>query len=477
MKVSRRHVLKGIGGAVLALPVLESFAPRRSSAQDTSLTYAIFFRQANGVGCAQDTSEIGMEPERFWPMQEGLLSDATMTGRAVDELLAYRSRLLLVGNVNMEEFPYGDGHARGAMQGLTAQGPVVASAGGDSEANGESIDHRIGTALNADGRESLFLYAGASGGWLGGACISYRSAGVRRAAYENPKAAYDAIVGIGSGLSPEAAQQLANRQMSINDLVRTQMTRLMQSPKLSSSDRDRLQLHFDSIRDLETQITCSLSQAEVAALDGAAAFYDSGDGDDVWATARMHMDIAAMAVACGYTRSVAIQIGNGNDGNNRYVDPDSGQVMENYHYISHRRLSHDSNGAVIPNSDILHHKVDRQFAQQFKYLLDKLDAYVMPDGQPLLNHGVSVWYNDNGNGPGHARWNVPYILAGSANGVLKQGEYLRLPGSDPYSDPSNHAKMLNTIATAVGVTKADGNPLDDFGDPSLEGGLHSELLV
>jgi hypothetical protein len=377
----------------------------------------------------------------------------------------------------MKDFAYGDGHARGAMQGLTARGPTVDNAGGDSEAAGESIDHRIGVALNAGGRESLFLYAGADGGWLGGPCISYRDAGVRRAAHQNPKSAYDAIVGIGGGLDPAAAQQLADRHKSINDLVRTQMTRLMQSPKLSSSDKDRLQLHFDSIRDLETQITCSLGEAEVAALDGAAAFYDSGDGNDVWMTTRMHMDIAAMAVACGYTRSVAIQIGNGNDGSNMYPDPDTGALMENYHYISHRRLSHDSNGTIIPNSDILHHKVDRQFGQAFKYLLDKLDAYQMPDGQPLLNHGVSVWYNDNGNGPGHAPWNVPYILAGSANGVLKQGEYIRLAGNNQYSDPPNHAKLLNTIATAVGVTKSDGSPLDDFGDPSLEGGLHSELLV
>jgi hypothetical protein len=38
-------------------------------------------------------------------------------------------------------------------------------------------------------------------------------------------------------------------------------------------------------------------------------------------------------------------------------------------------------------------------------------------------------------------------------------------------------KMLNTILTAAGVTKSDGSPKDDFGDPSLPKGIFSELLA
>jgi hypothetical protein len=473
MKVSRRELLQGLGGTVVALPFLDCLTPSRARAQEAVPPYAIFFRQACGVAAQQNTSEIGNEPERFWPTTTGPLTPTTMMGRAVDELVDYRDRLLIVGNVNYGDFDFGDGHAQGALQGLTARPPQVAAAGGDSEAGGESLDHRIGAEVNAGGRDSLFMYASSPGGWLGGPCISHRGAGDRRAAFHNPKDTYDAIAGIGAGAPPEEAVRLVARQASINDLLRGQIQRLLGSPKLSGNDRDRMQLHLDSIRDVETQVACMADMSLQAQLDGATATYESGDGNDVLATARLHMDVAVLAIACGYTRSAALQIGSGNDGDSRYHDPDTGQPMENFHYISHRRLSHDSNGAVISGSDLLHHKVDRQFAQTFKYLLDRLDTYTMPDGKTLLEHGLAVWYNDNANGPAHGVRNVPWILGGGAGGFLKQGEYVRLTGDDS----PNLSRVHNTIGSAVGVRKGDGSMLDDFGDPSMPGGLASELLA
>ncbi len=187
------------------------------------------------------------------------------------------------------------------------------------------------------------------------------------------------------------------------------------------------------------------------------------------------MEVAALAIACGYTRSVAIQVGNGNDGDTRYPDPDTGQLMtDNYHYISHRRQSHDSSGTIIPNSDMLHHKIDRHFGQMFNHLVDRVAAYDMPSGKKLIDHGVAVWHNDNGNGPGHARVNVPFIIAGSANGLLKQGISLSVGGD--YNKPT-HNKLLNTIGSAVGLRNSSGNYLDDFGDPKLAKGVLSELIA
>src|SRR5690606_645437 len=157
MKTRRRTVLKGLGGLTLALPFLEGLRSGGTARAGEVLVepYAIFLRQANGCGSAQNT-EVGSEPERFWPTTEGALTPETMAGRAVDELSEHMQSLLLVG-VDAEGFDYGDGHARGALQGLTASGPVVAGAGGSSEANGESIDHRTGRELNADARDSPFL--------------------------------------------------------------------------------------------------------------------------------------------------------------------------------------------------------------------------------------------------------------------------------------------------------------------------------
>ena len=100
---------------------------------------------------------------------------------------------------------------------------------------------------------------------------------------------------------------------AVVDRWRDQMTELRSSPKLSAADHQRLQLHFDSIQDLSSSLSCNLTAEQEAALDGASAGYDSDIGDEVLSALRTHMDIAALAVGCGYTRSVAMQVGNGND--------------------------------------------------------------------------------------------------------------------------------------------------------------------
>lgn len=180
-RLSRRRVLRGLGGVALALPFLEGFVPRAARAQRVSTEpFAVFLRQANGVA-----QQNGSEPERFFPRTLGALTTASMADRAVAELEAHRSRLLILKNVNYGSYDWGDGHAAGALHALTARPPVTDGAGGSAEAAGESLDHRIGRELNADGRGSLFMYAGRNGGWLNGPCISYRGSGVRRSAHDN----------------------------------------------------------------------------------------------------------------------------------------------------------------------------------------------------------------------------------------------------------------------------------------------------
>lgn len=478
MKVSRRVILRGLGGATLALPFLEGFSDRRADAAEEAVDpFVIFLRQANGVG-AQQTFTLNegppiTEPERFWPREVGPLTPESLEGRALEELVDYAGKLLVVRNINMENYDYADGHARGALQCLTARGPVVPGVGGDSEADGESIDHRIGRELNPGGSDSLFLYAGPAGGWLGGPCISYRGSDNRRSALHDPLVAYETMVGQAGGLSPEAIAQLVERNRSVNDLVRDQLVALRSSPRLSSNDRQRLDLHLSSIRDLEATLTCHLSQSQEMELAGMGTLYNSGDGDDVFATVRAHMDIAAIAVGCGYTRSVAIQVGNGNDGSTRYRHSVTGDRMENFHYVSHRLLTHGGEGDVYQGADELHHEVDRQFARVFKYLLDKLSSYPAGD-TTLLDHGVAVWLNDLGNGPAHSPRNVPYIMAGSAGGFLKQGEYVVLDEGDR---TPNLARVLNTLGSAAGLRKENGDLIDDFGDPELDRRPHPDLMA
>jgi hypothetical protein len=62
------------------------------------------------------------------------------------------------------------------------------------------------------------------------------------------------------------------------------------------------------------------------------------------------------------------------------------------------------------------------------------------------------------------------VLAGGADGFLRTGAYVDA-GDVP------HNKLLNTVATAVGLRKANGAPVDDFGHESLERGLIDEMIT
>jgi hypothetical protein len=169
----------------------------------------------------------------------------------------------------------------------------------------------------------------------------------------------------------------------------------------------------------------------------------------------LHVDLLAFALAGDMTRTATLQVGSGNSAVKYTVD---GTVYPNFHQISHRIYSDGEDGAPIVDAVNMHHKIDRIHARHFKYLLDKLAAYALPEGGTLLDSTVAVWCNSLSNGPPHGYNGVPYIIGGSGGGFFKTGQVVA-------ANTTNN-KLFNSILTAVGVRKGDG-PVDDFGDQSL----------
>jgi hypothetical protein len=81
--MNRRGWLKGVAGAALALPFLESMR-RSSAAEPTKRVYSFFIRQGNGVQQAGYNSE----PERFWPRSLGTLTTDILAVTNADRALA-----------------------------------------------------------------------------------------------------------------------------------------------------------------------------------------------------------------------------------------------------------------------------------------------------------------------------------------------------------------------------------------------------
>lgn len=459
--IQRRRFLQGLGGAMLALPFLESIRfVSTARAQANRTVYSVFVRQGNGVQQALDS-----EPERFWPRQLGKITTESLSttdaDRAVSELAPYADKLLMVRGTRFAFPGAGCGHSGGLNQCLTAARAI--GNGKDSLADGESIDWRIAKEVNPSGVEPLTLMSGPQEAYIA-AGLSYSGSGQLRGAQNNPFAVYQDLVGL-SGADADLLNQIVTRRKSVNDLVREEMQDLMGKPYLGSEDRLRLQSHFEVIRDMELNMACTLTDSEIQAMQTVSeAAADNGNRIVV---AEMLMDLIAFAFACDLNRTATLQIGTGNDGTRYYVD---GELQNTFHRISHRIDDDGAEGPPIPNADILHHKIDRMFGQMFKHLLDRLAIHPGPSGGTLLDDCVALWTNDLANGPPHSYRNIPQIIAGSAGGFLKTGEYID-------AGDVTHNKFLNTILSAVGLRNENDDYYDAFGDPSLERGIIPEMLA
>lgn len=471
-RMSRRGVLRGLGGAMVALPALDIFEGRASAADKP--TYAVFVVTCNGV-----VQDLGEEPELFWPSKTGTLRheilEAEASTRASAMLARHAERLLLVRGLN-HAFPTvkACSHTWGDNQTLTAQpGSEDKDGPATSLALGESIDNRIAREKNPNGRGPLTLHAGnqrAGGkGYGSPGYVSYKGPSQPNSPDSSPWEAYTRIAGLTSS-DPQLAKLVATRRKSVNDFVRVQLKRLQARPDLSAEDRRRLDAHFSAVRDLELGMTAALPPETLKEMEGlngkdAASRVMVHLNENRDAVARLHLDLIAFAFAGDVTRTATLKIGDNNDAYQAMLD---GVRQPSYHMISHRILSDGSSGAPIENAVQLHGRVVRVLMQHFCYITDKLAAASSPDGS-LLDRGFAVWTNQIANGAHEGR-NLPYVVVGKANGRLKCGQFIDAGGIP-------HSHMLNTLLAAADVKQADGSPVTDFGHKSLKPGTMPDVLA
>ena len=445
--LSRRGFLAA-GGACLTLPWLEGL----SRAQDAPV-YTVFMRQANGV--TQGDPAL-MEQDRFWLSDPGPIDYETLAAQpeqVLSELAEWAEWMIAIKGLDYGfDGPF-CGHSGGGNQCLTGAGVSELPSVNFSLALGESIDNRIARYFDNNGGEPLTLYTGPRRNFLE-EVLSYRGAYDRRAAEDDPWNAYQRMIG-----PVDLDELVLERRQSVNDLVLEQIQDLQRCRRLSSDDQRRLELHFQSVRDFEV-LACRLSEDEeqqMALLNGQGIL-----NDNRITIAKMHMDLITLSFACDHSRAATLQVGDGNDGTMYTVD---GQLLPNFHWLSHRITTDGDVGDVIEGAEDMHHQVDRLMAQTFTHLLERLDEH------GLLEQSVAIWCNDLGNGVSHSYTSVPFILVGGGGGKLQTGQFLDY-GSTP------HNQLLCTLAQVAGVTEDDGvTPLEHFGDEELPSGVLSELLA
>lgn len=435
--VNRRAFLRA-GAIAIGLPFLEGLPIRSAWAADNPPVFGLFVVAACGV--------VG---SKFFPNATGPLTAASlgaMTDKATGVLGPHAANLLLLKGIN---FPMpnvtGCGHAQGLCQSLTAAPSGGSGSGAYSQ--GVSVDMVIAKAVNASGADPLTLYAGNRNNGYIAERISFKGpgAGQVRSADDNPYTLYAKLVGLtnmstggGTTVDPKAAELLASRK-SVNDLVRAELTSLLNSPALSKDDRDRLQQHFDGIRDVEVALgamgsSCTkdgLASSQVEALKGGLAFKTNGMIEDV---AKLHLELVALAFACNYNRVATLQHGDGTDAT-KYNVPSNAGLGWPFHHLSHRVQS-DSQTGTNPTAEQAHAEID---VLRMKTLLHGLDQF---KARGLFDKSFIMWTNHVADGPSHSFHNVPHIIAGNAGGYLKQGQFI-----DAGNATNN--KLFNTLIAAA----------------------------
>jgi hypothetical protein len=435
--LNRRAFLTGAGGVAIGLPFLEALPSRSAWAADAAPVFTFFIVAQNG-----------QVNKNFFPSATGALTEASLAGAtdmATSVLSPHAANLLFLKGINYPTGPKSCGHAEANVQTLTGLAP--AAGGNTAYAAGPSADTLIGKALGAD---PLALYSGAKG--FIAERISFKAAGAGqvRSADTNPYLLYSKVVGLAGaapampGTTPTVdpiAQELANRKRSVNDLVRAELKDLMNMSVLSAADKQRLDQHFQAIRDIEvnmgnmvpTGAACSkdgLPEDKYKALQTGFAF----KGAQMEEYVKLHMQIMAVAFGCNYSRVATLLWGDGTDGT-KYDVKSNATLQWTFHQLSHR-IQSDSAVGNNPTAEMAHHEIDTVRMQS---LLVGLDAF---KAHGLQNNSQIIWTNTLADGPSHGTRGVPMIIWGNAGGYLKQGQYIDTAGAA-------NAKVLNTIMAAA----------------------------
>ena len=413
-RISRRHLLKGIGAA-LALPQLELMA----HASAPPLRFVCLF-QPNGV---------------FPPAWD-------LAGSSLDGVLppilrpvaGHRSDLTVLRNLDNTGF----GHVALTTAFLTGVGVK-------DRRNAISLDQWIARRA---GEQTLLpsLELGTEPprpGGDGGQPIAYantiawNSPATRLSPEIVPQAAFDRL--FRTRTDPDA-RRAAERRLSVVDLVLEDAKALRH--QAGQADQARLDEYLESVRSVERQLERSLvppGTANAPHLDANLAPPPAGIPQDRQQHLRLMMDLLVLALRTDSTRVATLMTAHGFS---RQSFAFLGGISSDHHGMSHHR----NQPALVAE----YTRVCTWFMEQFAYLLDQMKA-VPEAGGTLLDHSLVLYGCGMKDGNGHVPRDLPLLLAGKANGALRTGRiHTAAPGT-----PLSHLHL--SIAHCFGLEMSDFN--------------------
>lgn len=416
-RLSRRALLRGAGGIGLGLPLLDAMEPARAEARKAPVRFVVFF-SANGT-IHDNWRPTGGERDFAFKQRK-----ATQDPHILAPLARHREKLVVLDGIDTKSRTHGpgaNGHDKGMGHMLTGQILKVGPSGigdfshlPDGTAGGPSLDQEIARRMGRPTRFSSLEF-GVS------ARLDVKRQLTSRMCYRGPfqvvppesdpsEMFRSVFAGVGGQRSE--LQSLRRQRRSVLDRVAGDFRAL--EARVGLADRRKLEAHATAIREVENALEARPGEAAAQCdVPGAMGSLDPWENDNFPRLGKLQMDLMAGALACDLTRVVSLQWS-------------TGQSPVRFTWLgqseSHHGISHKADDTAEARTALTH--IDRWYAQQFAYLLDKLDGIKEGDGT-LLDNCLVMWVNEQGNGDQHSEVSIPYVLAGGCGGRLRTGRYLR----------------------------------------------------
>ncbi|MEP3477926.1 MAG: DUF1552 domain-containing protein [Fuerstiella sp.] len=436
---SRRQFLRGLGGAVLALPWMESLSattvnaavPKRMAHFYVPIGVVrrgFFPGEADSVipkgNLGNVMKSLGKQNPDFFMKP---LHDLTPTMQPLD---GFKDKISLITGMDRTFQQGTDVHAQCASCYLSSARPYTIK--GTAWPLDRTLDHivadRIGSQTpfatlefscnsHQDNKESIYFDN-----------ISWFGTGHLAPSVRNPRKMYRRLF----------STQEIKQYRDITDLVLEDAKSLKLD--LGVSDRQKLAEYFDSIRTIETQMDrLEKMKAELSKVsfdEPAEAYLPRGE------YIRLMGDLMVVALQAGLTNVTTFMVGP-----ERWDTPYKFEGLFDQPK-SHHQMSHNQTNMI---NDLL--KVDRFHMEQFAYLVQKMDAIEQADGSSLLDNTLFTYGSGLGDGSTHQYNDLPIIVAGGGHQTVS-GMHINMPEGTPL------ANLWLTQAQMLGL------PITEFADSS-----------
>jgi len=421
---NRRNFIKTFGALGASIPFLPSLLSMSLNAQDTLVPKRfVFIRTAHGS--RKENWDPGIKPPellgkdiRSGSLQE--LFSSTQLNKLIDtNFNQYLNQLTYIKGLDI---PIGIGHNYGGALGHYSTGDGY-----------ETIDQLLA-------RSSKF-YQGvtpvidslifSSYGFC--SYMNQNGSLKPRSGYSDPSAAFDLLFNLSKSSN-------LTKSGSAIDIALKRFEEIKKSNKLSSADKKILENQMFLLNEMGVKLKKikSVTTPQNPIPTGTLTLTQRYEA---------FVDVGVLALFNNLTNILVINI-----------EEADGVGASTWH-----SASHDSETQLSPN----HYKASYWAAQKvFLRLIKKMSDITEANGRTLLDNSLVFWGGEMSQGAGHVQENMPVILAGSAQGFIKPGQFLDYSQYDLKPVPSNNMgdsqymgrsynQLLNTILQSMGLNPAD----------------------